>query len=128
MHACGHDGHSATLMGVAGVLNAMHAKLPVCVKLIWQPAEEGGGGGERLVEAGVLDGTLGPKVRAIFGLHGWPGLKVGAVATKPGTLLAATDNFSATFTGRGCHGGYPHMGIDPLVTAAQAVISISSGN
>src|SRR5882724_5930367 len=60
MHACGHDGHTATLAGVAGALKSMESQLPVCVKLIWQPAEEGGGGAERLVEAGVLDGTLGP--------------------------------------------------------------------
>lgn len=124
MHACGHDGHSATLMGVAGIVQAMLAELNVCVKLIWQPAEEGGGGAERLVDAGVLDGRLGPKVRAIFGLHGWPGLPVGVIATKPGTLLAATDSFSATFTGRGCHGAFPHMGVDPIVTAAEAVLNL----
>ncbi|HET6248610.1 MAG TPA: M20 family metallopeptidase [Tepidisphaeraceae bacterium] len=124
MHACGHDGHSATLMGTAGLLKSMVDSLDVCVKLIWQPAEEGGGGGERLVEAGVLDGRIGPSVRAIFGLHGWPGLKVGSVATKPGTLLAATDTFAATFTGRGCHGAFPHLGIDPIVTAAEAVLNL----
>jgi amidohydrolase len=111
-------------MGTAGILKAMIDTLPVCVKLIWQPAEEGGGGGERLVEAGVLDGRLGPKVSAIFGLHGWPGIKVGTVATKAGTLLAATDTFAATFTGRGCHGAYPHMGLDPIVTAAEAVLNL----
>ena len=124
MHACGHDGHTATLMGVAGLLKSMENDLPVCVKLIWQPAEEGGGGGERLVDAGVLDGTIGPKVRAIFGLHGWPGLKVGIVATKPGALLAATDNFAITFVGRGCHGAFPHLGIDPIVTACEAVLNL----
>jgi amidohydrolase len=124
MHACGHDGHIATLMGGAAALQAMADKLPVCVKLIWQPAEEGGGGADRLVRAGVLDGRLGPPVRAIFGLHGWPGLKVGLVASKPGVLLAATDQFSATFIGRGCHAGYPHMGIDPIVTAAEAVLNL----
>lgn len=124
MHACGHDGHTATLMGTTGVLKAMERELPVCVKLIWQPAEEGGGGGERLVEAGVLDGTIGPTVSAIFGLHGWPGLKVGIVATKPGPLLAATDNFTITFVGRGCHGAFPHQGIDPIVTACEAVTNL----
>jgi amidohydrolase len=124
MHACGHDGHMATLMGTAGVLNAIKDELPVCVKLIWQPAEEGGGGAERLVKAGVLDGRIGPKVSAIFGLHGWPGLKVGTVATKPGALLAATDNFHATFIGKGCHGAYPHLGADPIVTACEAVNSL----
>ena len=124
MHACGHDGHTATLVGVAAALKEAAAELPVCVKLLWQPAEEGGGGGERLVEAGVLDGRIGPKVRAIFGLHGWPGLPVGTVATKPGPLLAATDNFQATFVGRGCHGAYPHLGRDPIVAAAEAVLSL----
>ena len=124
MHACGHDGHTATLLGTAAVLQSMAAELPVCVKLLWQPAEEGGGGGERLVAAGVLDGRLGPKVSAIFGLHGWPGIKVGNVASKPGVLLAATDQFKATFVGRGCHGAYPHFGRDPIVTACEAVVNL----
>ena len=124
MHACGHDGHIATLVGAAGVLQSLADELAVCVKLIWQPAEEGGGGAERLVAAGVLDGRIGPKVSAIFGLHGWPGLKVGTVATKPGALLAATDNFHATFVGKGCHGGYPHLGADPIVAACEAVLSL----
>ena len=74
MHACGHDGHTTTLVGAATVLKAMEKELPVCVKLMWQPAEEGGGGAEKLVAAGVLDGRIGPKVGAVFGLHGWPGL------------------------------------------------------
>jgi amidohydrolase len=124
MHACGHDGHTATLIGVAGILNSIADDLNVCVKLIWQPAEEGGGGAGRLVDAGVLDGRIGPKVQAIFGLHGWPGLKVGTVATKPGPLLAATGNFTATFVGKGGHGAYPHFGRDPIVTACEAVLNL----
>ena len=72
------------------MLKSVEADLPVCVKLIWQPAEEGGGGAERLVKAGVLDGRVGPRVEAIFGLHGWPGLPLGMVATRPGPLMAAT--------------------------------------
>jgi amidohydrolase len=124
MHACGHDGHSASLMGAAEVFKSMERELPVCVKLLWQPAEEGGGGAARLVRAGVLDGGIGPKVSAIFGLHGWPGLPIGTVATKPGPLLAATDSFKITFVGRGCHGAFPHMGIDPVVPAAEAVLNL----
>jgi amidohydrolase len=124
MHACGHDGHIATLLGAAALLKVIAHELPVCVKLIWQPAEEGGGGADRLVRAGVLDGTLGPRVWAIFGLHGWPGLKVGTIASRPGVLLAATDSFSITFTGRGCHAAFPHLGIDPIVTAAEAVLNL----
>lgn len=124
MHACGHDGHMATLMGTATALLRAADQLPVCVKFLWQPAEEGGGGADRLVKAGVLDGRLGPNVSAVFGLHGWPGMKVGSVSTRPGPLMAATDTFYATFVGRGCHGAYPHMGRDPIVAAAEAVISL----
>lgn len=124
MHACGHDGHTTVLLGAAAILKEMERELPVCIKLIWQPAEEGGGGAYRLVDAGVLDGRLGPKVSAIFGLHGWPGLPAGMVATRAGALLAATDNFSITFIGSGCHGAYPHLGRDPIVTAAEAVVNL----
>ncbi|HEX4125602.1 MAG TPA: M20 family metallopeptidase, partial [Tepidisphaeraceae bacterium] len=124
MHACGHDGHTATLMGAAGLLKPVAEKLGVCIKLIWQPAEEGGGGAMRLVNAGVLDGRVGPKVRAIYGLHGWPTLKIGTVSTRPGELLAATDTFTATFIGKGCHGAFPHLGVDPIVTAAEAVLNV----
>jgi amidohydrolase len=124
MHACGHDGHMATLIGTAAVLREIAGSLPVCVKLIFQPAEEFGGGAEKLVRAGVLDGKLGPPVRAIFGLHGWPGLPVGIVASKPGPMLAATDNFKATFIGRGSHSAWPHLGIDPIVVAAEAVLNL----
>lgn len=126
MHACGHDGHIATLVGVAGVVKKLHdrGELDVCVKLMWQPAEEGGGGAAKLVAAGVLDGRIGPKVSAVFGLHGWPGLKVGMVATKAGALLAATDTWKAAFIGRGCHAAFPHMGRDPIVAASEAVLNL----
>ena len=124
MHACGHDGHTTVLLGVAQMLLAVADELSVCVKLIWQPAEEGGGGAQRLVNAGVLDGTLGPEVVAVFGLHGWPGLPVGTVSTRPGPILAATDQFKIRFIGTGCHGAFPHTGRDPIVTAAEAVVSL----
>jgi amidohydrolase len=124
MHACGHDGHTATLMGTAGILREIHQHLPVCVKLIFQPAEEDGCGADRLVKAGVLDGRIGPIVRAIFGFHGWPGIPSGCVASKAGVLMAATDVFKATFVGKGGHGGYPHMGVDPIVAACEAVTNL----
>jgi amidohydrolase len=124
MHACGHDGHIATLVGVASALKSIENDLPVCVKFIWQPAEEGGGGANVLCKAGVLDGRIGPKVSAIFGLHSWPGLPVGMISTKSGPLLAATDNFTADFIGKGCHGAFPHLGRDPIVTACEAVINL----
>jgi amidohydrolase len=124
MHACGHDGHISTLAGAAAVLKSIVNELPVCVKFIFQPAEEGGGGADRLVKAGVLDGRIGPKVKAIFGLHGWPGLPVGCISTKPGALLAATDIFSITFIGKGAHAAFPHVGRDPIVTACEAVLNL----
>lgn len=124
MHACGHDGHTTILLGAAEVLKQQANQLGVCVKLIFQPAEEGGGGAGRLVRAGVLDGTIGPKVLAIFGLHGWPGLPVGTISSKPGPVLAATDQFEVTFIGQGCHGAFPHLGRDPIVTAAEAVVNL----
>lgn len=124
MHACGHDGHAATLLATASALRALREELPVCVKLIFQPAEEGGAGGRRLTEAGVLDGRIGPRVSAIFGLHGWPGLPVGTVATRPGPLLAATDTFVVRFVGRGGHGAFPHWCRDPIVTACEAVLNL----
>src|SRR5258706_4056670 len=128
MHACGHDGHTATLLGVASLIKTIEKQqqggLNVCVKLMWQPAEEGGGGAEKLVAAGGLDGRIGPKVEAVFGLHGWPGLKVGTVATRPGALLAATDTWTATFVGKGCHAAFPHTGVDPIVVACEAVLNL----
>ena len=124
MHACGHDGHTANLLAVAAILKANDAELPSCVKLLFQPAEEGGAGAARLVQAGVLDGRVGPKVTAIYGLHGWPGLPVGVVSTKAGPLLAATDTFRVTFRGQGCHGAFPHLGRDPIVCAAEAILSL----
>jgi amidohydrolase len=128
MHACGHDGHTAILLGTAGVLHRIADSLNVCVKLIFQPAEEGGGGARRLVTAGALSGEpaakLGPPVKAIFGLHGWPQLPMGIVSTKAGGVLAATDVFTAKFIGTGCHGAFPHAGHDPIVTAAEAVLNL----
>lgn len=124
MHACGHDGHTACMLGAAAVLKQMESQLPVCIKLIFQPAEESGGGAEKLVEAGILDGRVGPKVQRIFGVHGRPELAVGLVTTKPGALMAATATFRAEFHGRGSHGAQPNLGRDPIVAAADGIIAL----
>lgn len=128
MHACGHDGHTANLLATASVLRNAATTLNICVKLIFQPAEEGGGGAGRLVRAGVLgeNSTFGPKVSRIFGLHGYPGLPVGVVSTKPGPLMASTDSLHVTIRGAGCHGAFPHLGRDPIVAAAELVVSLQS--
>jgi len=126
MHACGHDGHTANLLGVAGVLrNIAHRPRPVT--LVFQPAEEGGGGGLAMCKDGVLEGkVIGPPVEAIFGLHGWPLLPVGVVASRPGPLLAATDNFTVMIKGTQAHAAYPHFGADPIVAASQCVTALQT--
>lgn len=126
MHACGHDGHAANLIGVARVLASLHHR-PNPVTLLFQPAEEGGAGGRRMCEDGVLDGSVvGPPVGMIYGLHGWPELPLGSVATRPGPLLAATDNFRVSVVGRQSHAAYPHLGHDPIVAAAHCITALQT--
>jgi amidohydrolase len=126
MHACGHDGHTAILVGVARALASLERR-PNPVTLVFQPAEEGGGGGRRLCEEGALDGSkIGPPVTRIYGLHGWPELTLGRVATRPGELLAATDGFKVTIRGKQAHAAMPHLGIDPIVAAAQCVTALQT--
>lgn len=121
MHACGHDGHMANLLGSAMILAALRQHLRGRVKLIFQPAEEGGAGGEAMCQAGVLDH---PAVDVIFGLHGWPGLAVGDVFVKSGPLLAATANIKIVVSGTGCHAAMPHLGTDQILIAARIVEAV----
>ncbi len=118
MHACGHDGHTSALVGAAMVLSKMADDLPGAVKFIWQPAEESGGGGEKMCKEGVLDS---PKVDAIFACHGWPSLPVGHVGVRSGAVLASTNPWTMTVHGKGTHAAYPHKGIDPIVAACHIV-------
>ncbi|MFC1511785.1 M20 family metallopeptidase [Candidatus Latescibacterota bacterium] len=122
-HACGHDGHIAILLGTACVLKQLEGELDGTVKLIWQPAEEGGGGAAKMIEDGVLEP---PVPEAIFAIHGWPGLGLGKAAYRFGPAMASVDNFEITVTGRSAHAAMPSAGIDPIPIAARIVDGIQS--
>lgn len=121
MHACGHDGHSAALCGVGRLLKQLQGELPGTVRLIFQPAEEIAAGGRYIVEEGLLDGC-----DAAFGLHGWPALEVGHVASRPGYMMAGAQDFRIEVTGRGCHGADPASGVDPVVVAAHITTALQA--
>jgi amidohydrolase len=123
MHACGHDGHTAVLMTVAKKLIEDQQKLKGNLKVIFQPAEEGGNGAEKMVQQGVLEN---PRVDAAFGLHVWTSQPVGKIALNRGALLAGVDGFEVQVIGRGGHGAAPHQTIDPIVTAAQMITSLQT--
>lgn len=123
MHACGHDGHTAVLLGTAKVLGALHDRLQGPVKFIFQPAEENLGGARKMVEGGVLEL---PDVDAIFGLHGTTALGLGRIGLSSGPIMAASRYFTITVQGRGCHAASPQRGIDPVLIGSQIVIAAQS--
>ncbi|MGL5043083.1 MAG: M20 metallopeptidase family protein [Culicoidibacterales bacterium] len=126
MHACGHDGHTAGLLGAAMILTELKANICGQIKLMFQPAEENIGGAERMIAAGLLEN---PHVDAAFGIHLWGGLAQGRVEVKPGAMMASPDSFHLKIIGKGGHAAMPHLTIDPInitmqiINAAQNIIS-----
>jgi hippurate hydrolase len=123
MHACGHDGHTAMLLGAALLLNRMRDQVGGSVRFVFQPGEEIVAAGKQLVATGALQN---PRPDAVFALHAWAGMPLGAVASKPGALLAASDFFTVEVKGKGAHGSRPEDSIDPILTVARLVEALQS--
>ena len=123
MHACGHDGHTAIAITLAEILAARRAEMPGTAVFLFQPAEEVFGGAKPMIDAGVLDN---PSVEEVYGLHLTTQMPVGQISVRPGPSMASADFFDVEVQGKGGHGAYPHLSIDPITVAANILLGMQN--
>jgi amidohydrolase len=129
MHACGHDGHCAALLGAARVLAAERKKMRGSIKLCFQPAEEGYGGARFMIEDGVLEASADagtPRVDQVYGAHLWSYEALGTVGARAGPMMAGSDRFECTVTGKGGHGAAPQSTVDAIIVASHLVTALQT--